>query len=160
LLTTERAYYRDRTGPSDAVAMQGDGALATDGMADAPAVDTGRVDVPAMEASVDGQVDVADATVALEAGEDAGRGDAGLDVPTMAMDGGCRGGCSGGLTCCNDHCVSLLRNESHCGTCGHSCGSDEVCQNGRCGHCLLVHFLCSTGEDRCCVLGVCSRICL
>ncbi|MFH1435484.1 MAG: hypothetical protein ABIJ56_07180 [Pseudomonadota bacterium] len=50
------------------------------------------------------------------------------DVP-VADDGGV---CPGGLTNCSGVCADLSSDPSHCGSCGHGCVLDEVCNEGEC----------------------------
>ncbi len=33
---------------------------------------------------------------------------------------------------CNGQCVNLRTDEQNCGTCGNTCSTDEICQNGQC----------------------------
>ena len=42
------------------------------------------------------------------------------------------GTCAVGRTLCTDDCANLLTNPTHCGACGTSCNSDQVCVGGTC----------------------------
>ena len=40
--------------------------------------------------------------------------------------------CQSGLTCCSLHCVELLTDSNHCGSCGAGCGNNEFCGISTC----------------------------
>jgi hypothetical protein len=46
--------------------------------------------------------------------------------------GSCRNRCRSAKTCCGGRCVNLQRSERHCGSCGNRCAAGQECVNGRC----------------------------
>lgn len=42
------------------------------------------------------------------------------------------GQCPGGLDSCGGVCVDVQTNADNCGSCGHGCGSGQLCSNGAC----------------------------
>lgn len=100
---------------------------------DVPTVDAPAVDVPTVDAPA---VDVP----SPDASTDAARGDVMTDdVPVDASapadaPAGCGGApaCAAGLTCCGGACVDTRSSTSHCGACGRSCDSGQVCASGLC----------------------------
>lgn len=52
-------------------------------------------------------------------------------------------GCAGGSTRCEGMCVSLARDNAHCGACGNACAAGERCEEGRCT------LTCAAGTTRC-----------
>jgi stigma-specific protein Stig1 len=53
--------------------------------------------------------------------------------------------CDPGQVCCNNNvCANLASDPSHCGACGASCGSAQVCSNG---------FCCAPGQTGCATVG-------
>ena len=83
--------------------------------------------------------------------------------------------CSG--ACCHGTCTDLSSNPNNCGSCGHTCGTGQLCQNGQCvnpcaanggtcngnsdccsGHCENNQCVCPSG---CIVLanGTCAQTC-
>jgi endoglucanase len=51
--------------------------------------------------------------------------------------------CGAGLDSCNNQCVDLKSDSSHCGACGTACGAGRTCSNGVCG-CLSSQTLCGS----------------
>jgi hypothetical protein len=41
--------------------------------------------------------------------------------------------CSSGQIPCGSSCVDIFTDKKNCGVCGRSCGSQEICENARCG---------------------------
>lgn len=70
--------------------------------------------------------------------------------------------CGNGLSCCNDHCVSLAADEANCGSCGNTCSGSQTCCNGACAaldtiqNCGSCGNVCATGED--CCGGTCKDL--
>lgn len=77
---------------------------------------------------------------------------------TECLDGKyCVTACTGTLKRCNLKCVDLQFDKLHCGACGKSCKSGEVCTQGVCksaGDAIGCNPACPTGQT--CNKGVCS----
>jgi hypothetical protein len=90
-------------------------------------------------------------------------GDAGRDVPAdVVVDAPLT--CGTGETLCADRCVNTATDRAHCGACGTTCGSGQICTAGRC------EFSCPASQTLCgalCVTlasdrlncGACGRTC-
>jgi hypothetical protein len=68
---------------------------------------------------------------------DAGPADAGHDPPVVEPPPVVDAGppplvCSSGQTTCGDVCVNTTNDTGHCGACGKSCASDQMCQASQC----------------------------
>jgi stigma-specific protein Stig1 len=66
------------------------------------------------------------------------RGEAGYDGSSGGVAGGVGGAggmttaCPGGLMSCNGACLDVTTSNLHCGQCGNSCASGEMCNHGKC----------------------------
>ncbi|NTX34302.1 hypothetical protein HUA78_07620 [Myxococcus sp. CA033] len=85
--------------------------------------------------------------------------------------------CTAGLTVCEGTCVDLRGDTAHCGACGNTCSTGEVCQDSVCGcragtescdgacvdtatdvaHCGTCGTACATGQV--CEAGACREGC-
>jgi hypothetical protein len=75
-------------------------------------------------AETDGSGRDADAGDAADAGDETGFDPVSEDPSSDA--------CGDGLTLCNETCVNLDTDHSHCGLCNHACEAVEVCFDGVC----------------------------
>ncbi len=100
------------------------------------------------------------------------------DVTTTVKDGGASN-CTSEQTLCDEACVDVESNASHCGSCSNSCAAGEVCAAGNCAvnciggttkcgdscvdvdvdpkHCGGCGFACK--DDEVCQAGACSVVC-
>jgi stigma-specific protein Stig1 len=46
--------------------------------------------------------------------------------------GTCTTACPSNTTDCSGSCYDTLHDRTNCGTCGHTCGHEEICANGQC----------------------------
>ncbi|MBN1770410.1 MAG: hypothetical protein JXB32_04045 [Deltaproteobacteria bacterium] len=93
-----------------------------------------------------------------------GAGDGAETPPDAPLDDGTDSGCLPGLTLCPSGCVDTNSDPGNCGACGNTCGSSEVCNEGRCsGTCGSGRLDCPDGcvdpqtDDRNC--GTCGNAC-
>ncbi|XP_028755248.1 stigma-specific STIG1-like protein 1 [Neltuma alba] len=68
---------------------------------------------------------------------------------------------SAGPDCCNNKCVNLEIDSSHCGRCGHKCGHQKICCEGKCVNPMRNEKHCGKCGNKCdesssCVYGMCS----
>lgn len=47
--------------------------------------------------------------------------------------------CTGGseIQCCSGSCIDTNTQRTHCGSCGHTCGSNQLCVDGECHDCTV-----------------------
>jgi hypothetical protein len=79
----------------------------------------------------------ADGYATTDAGtpSDSGAEDTGLDAGTACS---AASPCSGGLTCCNDHCVDTKKSPTNCGACGVGCAvGTQFCNGTTCKDALF-----------------------
>jgi hypothetical protein len=67
------------------------------------------------------------------------------ETPSFAATAGT---CPPGLKLCGKKCRVITIDPDHCGSCGHTCGSDQVCRGGTCQS-LTTTPLCPSGKSWC-----------
>lgn len=92
------------------------------------AIITALLAMSLLAASCHGGIDVPVDDAGTDSGEDSGQDcPGGCPSGQFCQDGRCVSGCSGAgeceapYECCDDACVNLRDNASHCGSCGNSC---------------------------------------
>jgi hypothetical protein len=55
-----------------------------------------------------------------------------LELSTSSTESATLQGCSGDEQVCGNTCVDVTRSEQNCGSCGHACGGQDVCEQGTC----------------------------
>lgn len=69
-----------------------------------------------------------------------------IEAVPITIDGSCApSSCFTGQTQCGAECSDLISDNNNCGSCGHVCGSDEICMNGICSKISK----CNEGETLC-----------
>jgi len=55
-----------------------------------------------------------------------------VELSTTSTESATLQGCSGDEQVCGNSCIDVSYNEQNCGSCGHACGSGDVCEQGTC----------------------------